>query len=102
MRAFISLKTGDLFKAPRKGAAGGGGESPERIEALEDALKGTAGSLRFVKDDARHLTLRFFGDLDPGRQSEVAKAVSDVAASHNPLPIAPLGVGFFPNAVRPK
>jgi 2'-5' RNA ligase len=102
VRAFISLKTGDLFKRPRPGRAPAETDTAESIEALEAALKGTAGSLRFVKDDARHLTLRFFGDLDQARQGEVARTVSEVAGSQKPFAIAPQGVGFFPNAVRPK
>ena len=102
VRAFISLKTGDLFKPRRPGRPTAEGAEAESIEALEAALKGTAGSLRFVKDDARHLTLRFFGDLSEARQGEVARAVAEVAASQTPFAIAPKGVGFFPNAVRPK
>ena len=101
MRAFISIKTGDLFAAP-KGKAGGLGDDRASVEDLEAALKGAGASLRFVRDDARHITLRFFGDLEDAREGEVAKAVGEVARLQRPFPIAPLGVGFFPNAVRPK
>jgi 2'-5' RNA ligase len=95
VRAFISLRTGDLFGgAP--GQDGGG------IEALEAALKGAGATLRFVKSDARHMTLRFFGDLESARASEVGRAVAEVAKRQRPFPVASLGVGFFPNAVRPR
>jgi 2'-5' RNA ligase len=92
VRAFISLSAGDLF-------AGAGSEP---VEALEAALKGAGGELRFVKADARHLTLRFFAELPDARQAEVASAIAKVAGEQHPFPVTTLGVGFFPSAVRPR
>ena len=99
MRAFISLKTGELFGPSPAGAADG---EWARIEDLEAALKGAGGALRFVKDEARHITLRFFGELDPARRGDVEAAVAEVAKAQVRFPVATRGVGFFPNANRPK
>lgn len=99
MRAFISLSTGELFARPARPPEG---EEAATVEALEAALKGTGGELRFVKDEARHITLRFFGELPEGLRGDVSKAVAEAARVAKPFPIASQGVGFFPNAQRPR
>ncbi len=104
MRAFVSLRAGDLF-AFGKGAPPAEPDDPLSrlsIEALETSLKGVGGKLRFVKSDARHLTLKFLGELEPGDARQVSQALEAVSKGFAPFPLGALGVGFFPNAIRPK
>lgn len=104
MRAFVSLRAGDLF-AFGKGAPQADPDDPLSrlsIESLETSLKGVGGKLRFVKADSRHLTLKFLGDLDPAAALQVSQALEGASEGFGPFPVGPLGVGFFPNALRPK
>ncbi len=104
MRAFVSLGAGDLF-AFGKGAPSADPEDPLSrlsIEALEASLKGVGGKLRFVKSDSRHLTLKFLGDLEPADARAVSQALASASKGFAPFPLGALGVGFFPNALRPK
>jgi len=103
MRAFVSLNASDLFEFG-KGAPPADPDDPLSrlsVEDLETSLKGVGGKLRFVKGESRHLTLKFLGDLESSRAKEVSKAL-EVAARFKAFAVGPLGVGFFPNALRPK
>src|SRR5712664_825356 len=104
MRAFVSLRAGDLF-AFGPGAPPAEPDDPLSrlsVEALETSLKGAGGKLRFVRPEARHLTLRFLGDTEEATAKEIAGALDPVARGFKPFPLGALGVGFFPNAVRPR
>ncbi len=104
MRAFVSLRAGDLFEFA-KGAPPPDPEDPlsrASIEALEISLKGAGGKLRFVRGESRHLTLRFLGEIEPSAARGVSEALERAVRGFGPFPVGPLGVGFFPNAVRPK
>ncbi len=104
MRAFVSLRAGDLFAFGR-GAPSAHPDDPLSrlsIEALETSLKGAGGKLRFVKADSRHLTLKFLGDLESSDAHAVSQALEAALKGFAPFPVGALGVGFFPNALRPK
>lgn len=104
MRAFVSLRAGDLF------AFGPGAPSVEpddplsrlSVEALETSLKGAGGKLRFVRAESRHLTLKFLGEIEPGNAKPISEALEKVVKGFEPFPAGAFGVGFFPNAIRPK
>jgi 2'-5' RNA ligase len=104
VRAFVSLRAGDLF------AFGPGAPESEPEEGnarlsvsdLEKALLGTGGRFRFVAPAARHLTLKFLGDVDEGLTRDLGKALAAAASTSAPFPVGARGVGFFPNAHRAK
>lgn len=104
MRAFVSLRAGDLFSF----GAGAPPSDPDdplsrlSVEALETSLKGVGGKLRFVRPEARHLTLRFLGDTAEATAKEISAALDKAARGFKPFHLGALGVGFFPNAVRPR
>lgn len=104
VRAFVSLGAGDLFAFGR-GAPQADPDDPLSrlsVEALEASLKGVGGKLRFVKADSRHLTLKFLGNLEAQRAREVSQALEGASKAFHPFPVGARGVGFFPNALRPK
>jgi 2'-5' RNA ligase len=49
-----------------------------------------------------HLTLRFLGDVPPGRVEEIERALTAVCAEIAPFPLRARQVGFFPNSRRPR
>ena len=104
VRAFVSLKAGDLFAFGR-GAPPIDRDDPLSrlsIEALDAALKGAGGALRFVRPESRHLTLRFLGEVDAAASRTVSEALERAVRPFRPFPVGALGVGFFPNALRAK
>jgi 2'-5' RNA ligase len=104
LRAFVSLAAGDLF------SFGPGAPTPEpegalsrlSVEALEEALQGAGGEIRFVSSEARHLTLKFLGDVDQGMTRALSRALDEAVKTIGPFPVGVRGVGFFPNAQRAK
>ncbi len=104
VRAFVSLKAGDLFAFGRGAPAADPDDPLSRlsVEALDGALKGAGGALRFVRPESRHLTLRFLGEVDAGASRSISEALERTVSAFKPFPVGALGVGFFPNAVRPK
>jgi len=104
MRAFVALQAGDWFEFG-PGAPPADADDPLSrlsVEALENSLKGAGGKLRFVKPDARHLTLKFLGDIEPSAAKEISAALVRAVKGTQPFPAGARGVGFFPNARRPK
>lgn len=104
MRAFVSLRAGDLF-AIGPGAPSTDPDGPLSrisVEALETSLKGAGGKLRFVRAESRHLTLKFLGEIEAGNAKPISEALEKVAKGFAPFPVGALGVGFFPKAIRPK
>jgi 2'-5' RNA ligase len=104
MRAFVSLMAGDLFSFGPGAPASDPDDPLSRlsVEELEKALKGAGGKLRFVAPQARHLTLKFLGDVEAGATKEMSAALGRVVANLAPFPVSARGVGFFPNAGRPR
>lgn len=104
MRAFVSLRAGDLF-AFSPGAPAPDPDDPLSrfsVEALETSLKGAGGRLRIVRAESRHLTLKFLGEIADGDAKPVSQALDGVVKGFKPFPVGALGVGFFPNAIRPR
>ncbi len=62
-------------------------------------------SVRWVIEANLHLTLQFFGDVDTGQVDavkECMKAAVEECDTRNPIPLAVVGVGAFPNATRAR
>ena len=72
------------------------------IVAASAALRDVAPELGWVAEDRLHLTLRFLGEVDEARVSEIAAAVSGVAGRHREFEIDLGGIGAFPNFRRAR
>ncbi|MCI4339590.1 MAG: RNA 2',3'-cyclic phosphodiesterase [Thermoplasmata archaeon] len=75
MRTFVAIEVGDLSTSEHA-------SHPTRAPA--------------------HLTLRFLGEIDATRASEVAGAVGAAVASERPFDLTLEGVGAFPSSVSPR
>ena len=60
------------------------------------------GELRWVRPEAIHLTLKFFGDISEDAVADIAAVVEKAAAGMPPLTFAIGGVGVFPDQRRPR
>ncbi len=104
MRAFVALSAGDLFTFGPGAPPADPDDALSRLpfEELEKALLSAGGKLRFVAPEARHLTLKFLGEVDEGDSRALSDALSRAVAKTPPFAVGARGVGFFPNAHRAK
>ncbi len=76
------------------------------IQALEDAVKWLESdlgrSVRWVRPESIHLTLKFMGDIQAEMAERVLDALPPVAARFSPIGLSISGMGVFPNPRRPR
>lgn len=60
------------------------------------------GSVRWVRPELIHLTLRFLGDTAVARLPAIAAALDELSARHAPHTLTLSAVGCFPNCKRPR
>jgi len=81
--------------------------SPDARRWLQKArsvleLEMPSGSVRWVKPDGIHLTLKFFGEIPVSRIDGIRPALDQSVAGSAPFSLTFEGVGCFPNTVRPR
>lgn len=59
-------------------------------------------SVRWVKSEGIHLTLKFLGDTPVGKLDAIQAALAAVASQASPCAFTVGGLGCFPNARRPR
>lgn len=88
MRSFIAFK-------PPEGIA-------RQIGRLQAHLRSEGVEARWVKPSNIHLTLKFLGETDTGRDGDIRRAMQTAVAGQAPLELALGGLGGFPNISRPR
>ena len=89
VRTFVAVELDDSVKA--------------HIAAAIDALRQERiDNLRLVRPGGVHLTLKFLGDIDAGKVSTIAEAMTQVAAQHAPFSLTLGAPGVFPNINRAR
>jgi 2'-5' RNA ligase len=58
--------------------------------------------VRWVAPENIHITLKFLGDVDTDRMSDLPRALADACAGSAPFIMAIGGAGAFPNTRRPN
>jgi 2'-5' RNA ligase len=89
-RAFIAIELSDDAKAGLRAA----------LQTVEATTGFSAG--RWVSPERMHLTLRFLGDTEDALIAGVAASMDRIARTFSPLSLELAGVGFFPDAHRPR
>lgn len=76
----------------------------KEIGLLQDQLRSQMprGSVRWVRPEGIHLTLKFLGDTPQEQVDQVKAALSEAAAKAGPFRITVRGLGCFPNTRRPR
>jgi 2'-5' RNA ligase len=90
IRAFFAV---DLDEAARAAAR-------EVLRALREGPGGDA--VRWVRAEALHVTLRFLGDIDPGRVKPLARAVGHELAGLGRFEMTLGAARVFPSPRRPR
>lgn len=70
------------------------------VDALAAELRAASGSLKVVRTDQLHLTLKFLGDTEEGLVPEIATAIRDATEEVRPFEIRIVGTGAFPSLGR--
>ncbi len=74
------------------------------LQGLQDRLREQVSprSVRWVRPEGIHLTLKFLGDTPVGRIEEVQAALALAAVEARPFTFTVGGVGCFPNTRQPR
>lgn len=72
----------------------------ETLAGLQAAAP--AGAVRWVRPEAIHLTVKFYGDVEGARLPAVEAVLAEAARGEHPLRLRIQGLGVFPNARRPQ
>lgn len=70
------------------------------LERLAGELRDASGSLKVVRTDQLHLTLKFLGDTEEGLVPEIITAIREAAAGVSPFDVRVRGTGAFPSLAR--
>jgi 2'-5' RNA ligase len=74
-------------------------------EAVWDAtasLRDEGLPVRWVQTASLHLTLKFLGEVDPGREIEVMRSLDTAVRGASTIRLAIVGFGAFPNSRRAR
>jgi 2'-5' RNA ligase len=88
IRAFIAIEL------PR--------ETRADLERVAGRLRASAADVRWVKTDDIHLTLKFLGDVEEDRVTEIAGCIEQCLEGIPPFSIAVRGLGAFPSDHNPQ
>jgi 2'-5' RNA ligase len=90
LRTFIALELDEELKAA--------------LSDVQDQLKRqlSPGSVRWVRTDGIHLTLKFLGDTPADQVDAIAAALAGAAAGVAPFVVQAEDLGCFPNLRRPR
>ncbi len=72
------------------------------IAGLLSRLREPGWPLRLVHDHGLHLTMKFFGEVPPGRLEVIEEAVRAAAPGTGALPLQLADLGAFPDERRPR
>lgn len=75
------------------------------ISELSGFIKGLStldSSVRWVRPENIHLTLKFLGEVKDDRVAKIADALNDTVVTHRPFTISIRGTGCFPNCKSPR
>jgi len=78
-------------------------ELQRQLAQLQKDLQAAAPprSVRWVRPEGIHLTLKFYGDVAEARLLELQAGLARAAGAVSPMALTAEGVGVFPNPARP-
>jgi len=90
IRTFIAIELDESIK--------------DSLTELQERLKGQVprGSVRWVRPEGVHLTLKFLGDVPADQIGEITEALERSCQGFAPFCLSCGGLGCFPNLKRPR
>jgi len=90
IRTFIAIELDESIK--------------DSLTKLQERLKGEAprGSVRWVRSEGIHLTLKFLGDVPADQIGEITRALQKSCQGFAPFSLSCGELGCFPNLKRPR
>lgn len=79
-----------------------GGEATAELERLLENLRRTEWPVRWVRGDALHVTVKFFGEVGTDQMDAIREALRAATDRTPLLPFVPGELGGFPNLRRPR
>ncbi len=70
------------------------------LASWRKTLSGTAGDLRWVREDGVHVTLKFLGDVEFDRVPAIVGRLRAAATAASPFPLELGAIGVFPDPRR--
>ena len=77
-------------------------EIAEGVRGIQKGLRERTGGVSWVRPEGIHLTLKFLGDVDPGRIEGIAGKAEACVKGRGPFFIGIRGCGGFPNPRNPR
>jgi len=77
-------------------------EVVDGLSQLSSRLQSQGWPVRWVRPAGLHLTLRFYGTVDPAGAERLAESLDAAAAGTSPIPLSLSGLGVFPGPRRPR
>ena len=78
------------------------GACAELIENLKKGVQFTKAYPKWVEPDNMHLTLKFLGNVDAERVSEIARVLDPIAVKNHRFSMGFRGLGAFPTERQPR
>ena len=72
------------------------------LDEIAAVLKQSRADVRWTRSGSIHVTLKFLGNIEVSRISDVERAIDPVLRSQTPFVTAISGLGVFPNLMRPR
>lgn len=88
MRTFVAIEIPENIK--------------EIIEQFENRLKSERAKITWVKPDKVHITLKFLGEVEESKISEIYNTLKICVSEQKVFDIEVAGSGVFPNFTRPR
>lgn len=73
----------------------------ESLSAIQEELKKKRFSVRWVNPENIHLTIKFLGDIQQDRVSDLSGCLNETAMQFRQFPVSLKGLGVFPTIRRP-
>jgi len=74
----------------------------EAVSRLQDTLRRRGISLRWVRPEGLHFTLKFLGNIDEGIVEPLGEKLREIASEHPIFELRIGGIGAFPNLNAPR
>jgi 2'-5' RNA ligase len=75
-------------------------EIRERLAAVQEKIRETTTSARWVAPESIHVTLKFIGEMPEKRREDIDEALRGLTWKH--IRVSVRGVGFFPGTRSPR